>query len=496
MKTKLLSLLFAIASIGALSAQGPPPPFDFDAGNAPAEVVIPRVIPVVLQDVSPTAGDATLVLRFTTLLTNGWFDAIAPYHPSAVGVYSRMARRPAGESATNRNKNVAVLYSSYRVLNSLFPGRSAEWRDMMESVGLDPDDVSQDATTPEGIGNIAGSAVAAFRERDGMNQLGDEGGRAYNPLPYADYTGYEPFNTAYQLRDPSRWQPAIVTKGNGLFQVQNFVTPQLRLTEPYSYHNPRAFHTPPPIMSRPTGPNGRQRYKQQADEVLEASANLTDYQKAAAEFFDNKFRSLGFSAFFIWQSRGLSLDEFVQYDFLVNMASFDAAIAAWEQKHRWDAVRPFSAIRYLYGDKPVTAWGGPGRGTVSDLPASQWKSYLNVADHPEYPSGSACFCAAHSEASRLYLGSDNFGWAVPVGAGESVVEPGVTPAADLTLGPWDTWTDFEQECGQSRFWGGVHFPASIPAGQDLCRPIGGMAHEFLMQHVDGSAPLPPTPPSN
>jgi hypothetical protein len=29
---------------------------------------------------------ATLVLRVTTVLTHAWFDAIAPYHPSAVGV--------------------------------------------------------------------------------------------------------------------------------------------------------------------------------------------------------------------------------------------------------------------------------------------------------------------------------------------------------------------------------------------------------------------------
>jgi hypothetical protein len=40
-----------------------------------------------------------------------------------------------------------------------------------------------------------------------MNQLGDEGGVLCNRQPYADYTGYDPVNTAYDLRDPSRWQP-------------------------------------------------------------------------------------------------------------------------------------------------------------------------------------------------------------------------------------------------------------------------------------------------
>jgi hypothetical protein len=52
--------------------------FDFDHGNAAIEVVIPAAIPAILQTVSPGAGDASLVLRITTIITNAWFDAIAP----------------------------------------------------------------------------------------------------------------------------------------------------------------------------------------------------------------------------------------------------------------------------------------------------------------------------------------------------------------------------------------------------------------------------------
>ena len=36
----------------------------------------------------------------------------------------------------------------------------------------------------------------------------------------------------------------------------------------------------------------------------------------------------------------------------------------------------------------LTAWGGPYNGTVNDIPASEWTSYLPVANHPEYPSAS------------------------------------------------------------------------------------------------------------
>jgi len=422
--------------------------FDFDSGNAGVEVIIPRVIPAILS-VSPTASDATLVLRITTLITNAWFDAIAPYDSKAVGVYSRLGRRPASEGQTNRNMNIAMLYASYRVVNSLLPKHEADWRDMLASVGLDPDDNQQNTTTPIGIGNLAGNAVVAARVHDGMNQLGDEGGRQYNLRPYADYLGYKPINTAYELRNPSRWQPGIVTSGSGIFQVQQFVTPQMRVTRPYSYDNPDSFRAPVPSDS---DHHNRQAYQRQADEVLAASAALTDEQMMKAELFNNKLMSLGFSILFVSQVRGLSLPDFVRLDFLSNVAAFDTAVAVWNEKYRYDAVRPFSAIRYLYGNRPVTAWGGPGRGTVSNIPGSEWQSYLGTADHPEYPSGSASFCAAHAQASRRFLGSDELGFSVPIARGASTVEPGVTPATDIVLS-FPTWTDFETDCGLSRFWG-------------------------------------------
>jgi hypothetical protein len=323
-----------------------------------------------------------------------------------------------------------------------------------------------------------------------MNQLGDEIGVGFNRQPYSDYTGYEPVNTAYELRDPSRWQPRIVTLGNGIFAVQQFVTPQYAKTRPYSYDNPVHFRAPRPDASSPNGRFGRSAYQAQADEVLSVSANLTDYQKMTAELFNNKILSLGFSAVFAAQSRGLSLLDFIHLDFVTNLAAFDTGIAVWNEKRRWDAVRPFSAIRYLYGKRPVTAWGGPGRGTVS-LPADEWKEYLNVADHPEYPSGSASFCAAHAQAARRFLGSDELNWPVHVLKGSSTVEPGLTPANNMILGPWATWTEFENQCGLSRLWGGVHFRAAIVEGYPIGRAIGEQAYLFVKRHIDGKAPALP-----
>ena len=466
-------------------------PFDFDTGNAAIEVIIPAAVPAIFAAVKP--GDAPLVLRFTTLLTNAWFDATAPYHPTAVGVYSRIDRRPEDERI-NRNINTAILYASYRTLNSLFPGFTANWRAMMEGIGLNPDFLEENLYSAAGIGNFAANAMLAVREYDGMNQLGNEGERIYNLRPYADYTDYAPVNTAYELKDPARWQPNIVVSPFGISTAQQFITPQYAYVIPYSFDNPTAFSVVPPQKSqwrgspnavgprRGLGPNSA--YVNQALEVIDASARLTEEQKMIAELFDDKIRSLGFSTIFAAQSRELDIIDFVHYDFLVNAAAFDTGIVMWQEKTRFDAVRPFSAIRFLFGDTPITAWGGPGQGTVSDLPASQWRSYLPVADHPEYPSGSTGFCEAHAEASRLFFKTDDLNWTVLTPAGSSVIEPGITPSQDMLLN-WETWSDFAEDCGNSRFWSGVHFHASIANMRQLGREIGAIAYQFVRAHIEG-----------
>jgi hypothetical protein len=92
---RCLSVLLLAGFPSLTPIQSQAAPFDFDTGSAPVEVIIPQVVPVIFQTIQP--GDATLVLRTTTLLTHCWFDAIAPYAANAVGVSSRIERRPVGE---------------------------------------------------------------------------------------------------------------------------------------------------------------------------------------------------------------------------------------------------------------------------------------------------------------------------------------------------------------------------------------------------------------
>jgi hypothetical protein len=101
-------------------------------------------------------------------------------------------------------KVVAVSYAAYRALVDVFPEQKARFGARMTELGLDPSSMTQDVTTPAGIGHVAAAALLAFRHEDGWNQHGT---LSPTGLPYSDYTGYIPVNSPDVIADPNRWQP-------------------------------------------------------------------------------------------------------------------------------------------------------------------------------------------------------------------------------------------------------------------------------------------------
>lgn len=472
------------------AADSPPAPrlqFDLDTGNFLRDLIRASA-DTSGEEQAMSSADSSIIIHLTHTLQTAWFDALAPYHPTAVGVHCRIGRRPAAES-TNRNKNIAGLHATLQMMKAFYPERMFVINNLWSALGLDANDDSEDPASPIGIGNLAGKAAVRARSRDGMNLLGDEG-RAYNNEPYGDHTGYQPVNSTYELVDPSRWQPAThphrrrVGGGPGdvgVWVVQRFATPQLALVKPHSYKDPSEVRIAPPDHIDHTDPAG---YKREVDAVLEASAAFTDEQKAMAEFFDNTFLGIGQSTQNAALAHDLDLDGWVQLLFTTSVAQFDGLIACWHYKREYDSARPLSAIKHVYGDQNVTAWGGPGKGTVDDIPADEWSGYLPAAGHPEYPSATATLGAAQAQAARRFLGDDILDWTYPFAAGSTRTEPEHTPAKDIEL-RFPTWTDFEKECAMSRVWGGVHFTTTVERTREWGAQFGDLAYEFVQRHLNG-----------
>jgi hypothetical protein len=430
-----------------------------------------------------TAGfQPPALIRAATIHLNSAYDALCPYLPDSIGLTTNIPKRPLNER-TPRNKNIAIGYAMYRSSVSLLPSVIKKLNNIFLSVGLDYNDNSLDLTTPIGIGNYAAKMVLAYREQDGMNQLGDMGGKKYHRVPYDDYTGYKPKNNAYKIKFPANWQPNFESNGYGTCAIQKHIFPQYGRVLPYSLENVTSIVSPPSPNSDPLK---REDYKAQTDEVLRESANLNDYKKMVAEHFDDKSTSLFGPVFFLAQKYQLNQDKIIILDLLTNLALFDAGIVAWKEKINHNLIRPFSAIRYLYENTTFSAWGGPGRGKVDDMTGAQWKSYLPTAAHTEYPSGSACFCAAQFAVLEKYFNTSEFGFAMFKTKGSSIIEPNITPANDIYLGPYPKFDDYVNECAISRLWGGVHFRSSLDEGKRLCKGIGLRVYDYAIKYIRGT----------
>jgi hypothetical protein len=89
-----------------------------------------------------------------------------------------------------------------------------------------------------GIGNVVAKKVVELARQDNMNILGNKGSGIHNFRPYFDYTGYKPVNSASSIKDPTRWQPDILSRGAGHFGAfisQQFITPQLRNMRTFAF---------------------------------------------------------------------------------------------------------------------------------------------------------------------------------------------------------------------------------------------------------------------
>ncbi|MHA4820504.1 DUF6851 domain-containing protein, partial [Streptomyces aculeolatus] len=136
----------------------------------------------------------------------------------------------------------------------------------------------------------------------------------------------------------------------GIFVTQHFVTPQAARAKALIFKDPSQFRIAPPDFSDHTD---RRAYKRSVDEIIEASANLTDEHKALAEIMENKLWGIGYSSIVIArkhdQDNHMGVHGWCHWLLQHLLATFDPLIAAWYQKTKYDAVRPVTAVRHVYG---------------------------------------------------------------------------------------------------------------------------------------------------
>ena len=426
-----------------------------------------------LQAVRLTHPGPPVVARALAVTHTCMFDAWTAYDKKAQGTrFDDRLRRPASEH-TAANKEKAISHAAHKCLSDLFPSQVSGFNSLMRTLGYDPSDNTTDTSTPAGIANVAAEAVMEFRHRDGSNQLGDLNGGA----PYSDYSGYAPVNTSSQINDPNRWQPLLVGSNE-----QSFITPHWGQVKPYALVSGSHYRKKIPL---PANFNVEpDRYRKQAQQIVQHAMYLTDEKKAIAEYWaDGPFTESPpghwtLFATFISERDRHDVDQDIKMFFALTNAIFDASIVCWDAKRHFDYVRPITAIHFLFAGQTIQSWQGPVDG-------AHWRPYQPASvvtpPFPEYFSGHSTFSAAGAETLRLFTGSDNFGHSALIASGSSKVEPGVVPVTDITL-YWATFTDAADEAGISRRYGGIHFGDGDLNGRKIGRAVARNAWQKTLHY--------------
>jgi hypothetical protein len=423
----------------------------------------------------------TVTSRFLGLTFVAVFDAWSRYDENAIPVYlENVSKRPRKEQ-TIKNKEIAISYAAYGALCEYYYSDKELFSAYMVELGFDPNNKSLDPKTPEGIGNLAAKAVIEARKGDGANQYGEEKGS--NGVPFFNYVGYEPINSADEMVDINHWQPKYFSDGNGGQFAPKCLTPFWNKVKPVGLKSGDQFRpSPPPLI-------GSEQLKKEVEEVVTLQANLTNEQKALVEFMRDGPKSVQQAGHWLKFAQDVSrrdshtLDQDVKMYFLNQVTAMDCFIACWDSKMFYDYARPYALVHYYYKDKTIKAWGGPGKGTV-EMQGQQWKPYspdtFLCPPFPSYVSGHSTISGGCAEALKLWTGSDKFGESVELIPG-AMTEPN-NLGEKVTLN-FPTFTETADMAGISRVMGGYHIQVDNVEGLKLGRNVAHEVWKFYNVHI-------------
>jgi hypothetical protein len=422
-----------------------------------------------------------MVARALAMVFTSMFDAWAPYDRKAVATQEGGPLRlgvPKDFASILAVKEKALSYAAYEALKDVYPEQVARFNAAMTALGFDPAAVLP-ADDPGQLGRDAAKRLLAYRHADGSNQLGD-----LAPGAYADYTGYKPVNTATTLSDPNRWQPLMFSNG----KAPGFIAPQWGTVKPFALSSGAEFRVAVALPQY-----GSKAYKDQADVVLNYTANLTDQQKAIAEYWANGPKSetppgqWHKIAGWVSQRDQFDLDTDLKLFFMLSNTVMDASISCWECKRYYDYVRPITAIRALFTGQQVKGLVSAQVG-IGLMAGELWHPYqLSTFSTPpfaEFVSGHSTFSSASAEILRRFTGADGYGESVTLAA-NSATHQVATPKQSVTL-QWSTFTEAAQEAGLSRLYGGIHFEPGNEVGQNMGGKVAAKVWDKTFRLLHGS----------
>jgi hypothetical protein len=209
---------------------------------------------------------------------------------------------------------------------------------------------------------------------------------------------------------------------------------------------------PPPEYSEEPG----SRFYQEAQEVYETVANLTEEQIDIARYWaDNPEDTAtppGHAMMILTQvieQQGFTLDVAAEAYAKLGMGVADAFISCWWTKYEYSLIRPITYIRRVMEPN----WPG---------------TVIGTPNFPEYTSGHSVVSGASAQVLTDLFGDIPFTDYTHELNRKIVLEPR----------SFDTFIEYAREAAISRLYAGIHFRAAIDLGVEQGRDVGRAVSEL------------------
>jgi PAP2 superfamily len=243
--------------------------------------------------------------------------------------------------------------------------------------------------------------------------------------------------------------------GPGVFEPIAATPPvdtKLPFVRPFTYDSPSDY--------RPRGPYSltSKRYARDVNELTtvgRATGSTRTQLQTETVLFHTEQTFLQFNRTLreLAVARGLNLRESARLLGYVNVATADTMIACWDAKYHYRFWRPNHAIQRADTD-----------GNQHTSPDTTWLPFI-TGNHPEYPSGHACFTGAVMESLHNYFGTKR----VKIVASSTVVGAGPPRT-------YDNVDEFVEDVENARVWGGLHYRTTMTRTADhfprIARDVG------------------------
>jgi hypothetical protein len=228
--------------------------------------------------------------------------------------------------------------------------------------------------------------------------------------------------------------------GPGVFEpiaATPVVDPKLAFVTPFTYDSPSDYRPRGPLELK-TGRYAKDVAEVQAYGRIDSSVRSAAQTETARFHTEQTFFQFNRTLRELANARGLDLRESARLLGYVNVATADTMIACWEAKYYYYFWRPNHAIQRADTD-----------GNHATSPDTTWLPLI-TGNHPEYPSGHACFTGAVTESLRNYFGTKH----VPL----------VISSTAAGAGPPRTYENLDElvaDVENARVWGGLHYRTTM-----------------------------------